>query len=231
MATSAPSLSRTPTKATTSSTATTTATPTATTEKWPCANCHSLISEDRCPFCNGIQVKIKNEREFLIRTNLGAWIERVSPATVRGSTPLSSPPMPSSDHSPTKEYHQIQRNNIYVLTATPTSHQHQSYDSNQLDQVDEELEQTSESSLINAVGSSSSSLEGGYEGPAPSPFGRPNNPVAFLLATAESPLPTLNKLEDSIMEDRQEIKQKSKDRMEENPSGTAGKKPRILFAM
>ena len=48
--------------------------------KWPCANCHSVvrIQDERCPVCQGIQVKIPPETPVAQKR----FFERCSPATV-----------------------------------------------------------------------------------------------------------------------------------------------------
>jgi hypothetical protein len=53
--------------------------------KWPCANCHSVvhIQDERCPVCQGIQVKIPPESPVVQKR----FFERCSPATVT-VTPL-----------------------------------------------------------------------------------------------------------------------------------------------
>jgi hypothetical protein len=53
--------------------------------KWPCANCHSVVhvQDERCPVCQGIQVKIPPESPVVQKR----FFERCSPATVT-VTPL-----------------------------------------------------------------------------------------------------------------------------------------------
>lgn len=162
--------------------------------KWPCANCHAMVSEDRCPLCHGIQVKIKNDGVQL----QGAWIERVSPIIRIATTPLSL-----SGQKKQQDFGGQSRplDNEFV----------------DLDEEEEaELEQTSESSPRDENIDEEEYME------------RPNNPVAFLLATAESPLP---KFEARLPSDdaRQVLKKQSQERAD-RASGTE-KRQRVLFAM
>lgn len=55
--------------------------------KWPCANCHSVVhvQDERCPMCQGVQVKVKIPPEFPVVQK--RFFERCSPATVT-VTPL-----------------------------------------------------------------------------------------------------------------------------------------------
>lgn len=46
---------------------------------WPCANCQTTVSTERCPTCHGVQVRILDNQKDLT----GAWLERLSPAIFR----------------------------------------------------------------------------------------------------------------------------------------------------
>mmetsp|Transcript_21557 Transcript_21557/g.27879 ORF Transcript_21557/g.27879 Transcript_21557/m.27879 type:complete len:196 (-) Transcript_21557:422-1009(-) len=178
------------------------------TAQWPCANCHAMVSEDRCPFCHGIQATVRITKNEDITGALGAWIERVSPATVRGGTPLS----PQAFLTPQTERMHVMHTGI---VSGSTEYVQINED------VDEELEQNSECSSRR-----------GYEEERIFGGGRPNNPVAFLLATAESPLPKFEtRIEEASVGRSEDRKKSSKERVDEDPSGSGGKKPRILFAM
>ena len=49
---------------------------------WPCANCQTTVSSERCPTCHGIQVRIlDNQKDDLSRV----WLERLSPAIFRST--------------------------------------------------------------------------------------------------------------------------------------------------
>ncbi|KAL7558208.1 hypothetical protein ACA910_017152 [Epithemia clementina (nom. ined.)] len=90
------------------------------------------------------------------------------------------------------------------------------------DEDETELEQTSDSSPRNDF--QEDHVFGG---------GRPDNPVACLLATAESPLPKFEKRIEREEMPREDVKKASKDRVDDGASAAAvpGKKQRILFAM
>ena len=57
---------------------------------WPCANCQTTVSTERCPTCQGVQVRIldqqssdkNNNQNNLggITTSANHWLERLSPA-------------------------------------------------------------------------------------------------------------------------------------------------------
>lgn len=160
-------------------------------EQWPCANCHAIVSEDRCPFCHGIQKPVRRSRNEQMAQR--AWIERVSPRTV------SSP-----QNILTQERLQT------MIMPSVTS----DFDLIQ-EEVDEELDRNSEKLSLRGLGD-----DNRFVGE------RPNNPVAFLLAsTSESPLPST----EFGSEDDEGRKKGDESNLAEN--GPAGKKPRILFAM
>lgn len=51
---------------------------------WPCANCQTTVSSERCPTCHGIQVRIldNNQKDDLLSR---VWLERLSPAIFRST--------------------------------------------------------------------------------------------------------------------------------------------------
>ena len=55
---------------------------------WPCANCQTTVSTERCPTCHGVQVRILDNQKDL----RGAWLERLSPAIFR-HTGTPTPPV------------------------------------------------------------------------------------------------------------------------------------------
>ena len=93
--------------------------------QWPCANCHSMISEERCPFCHGIQVKIKNDGTA--QTLPKAWIERVSPTTVRGgsSSPQSRKEISSQELIIDNELIELDEEDEAELEQTDSSPRHE----------------------------------------------------------------------------------------------------------
>ena len=45
---------------------------------WPCANCQATVSSERCPTCQGVQVRIVGQEAKHLHK--AAWLERLSPA-------------------------------------------------------------------------------------------------------------------------------------------------------
>ena len=58
---------------------------------WPCANCQTAVSTERCPRCHGIQVRVvvdhHTQKDYLPK----AWLERLSPALMALRTPTQTP--------------------------------------------------------------------------------------------------------------------------------------------
>ena len=56
---------------------------------WPCANCQTTVSTERCPRCHGIQVRVvvdHKQKDNVAR----AWLERLSPSLAL-RTPTQTP--------------------------------------------------------------------------------------------------------------------------------------------
>lgn len=62
---------------------------------WPCANCHTTVSSERCPTCQGVQVRILDNKMRELRTQ--AFLERLSPAVFARQTPTQEDSMMIAD--------------------------------------------------------------------------------------------------------------------------------------
>lgn len=62
---------------------------------WPCANCQTTVSSERCPTCHGVQVRIEADHCNSNHNNnpkdshvvRDTWLQRLSPAMFRQGTP------------------------------------------------------------------------------------------------------------------------------------------------
>ena len=196
-----------------------------------------MVSEDRCPYCHGIQVKIMSKHDENVTSQ--AWIERLSPTTIRGSVARSPLLSLSSLSSPSPGLHYDGDDDNKKLA----SQSRDSMDTDAMVELDEqyddeaELEQTSESSPRHYHEFDDNNEEDVVG------LDRPYNPVALLLATTtanESPssVPTNNGASEinknkTMRSENLELKQTSKERrIETDPaSSTPEKKQRVLFAM
>jgi len=79
--------------------------------KWPCANCHALVkaTDDRCPTCHGIQVKIKGSPAK------EQWVERVSPVSVPRATPFQE----EEEEHKEIDVVEVEDDDLEVSVATP----------------------------------------------------------------------------------------------------------------
>lgn len=146
---------------------------------WPCSNCHATVSneETRCPYCGGIQVKVKIPRSPLCTAkalNSNLLLERLATPT----TPVTRKEV---------DAHRLQAFLSESATISTMDYDEEDDDEEDDDRVEEEQEDQRPASAL----SHASSLSQNFNIPdlPPPPFiateERPPDPVALTLEAAQ----------------------------------------------